>query len=219
MKKIEGLKFLMNNFSNVTINTVFINDVNDLIKTDMSLHDGDFYRVRCASISGSELKLPMISIYDYNSLIDYIKTQKHKNNDFSFIIHKVNNDYFYPEFCGTLATFITDNIPSIVIDIQKVTKEMIDSMDTNKIRPRDWKICVSYKYDFMYKKPVIINYDNVNLQILKDPINKIYHIGNFIYDWYEKNNIIDDSYTRFNIYKDGSIILNDHRSSESFIKK
>ena len=219
MKKVEGLKFLMDNFPEVAINTTFISDVNDLANTDMSLKEGEFYRVRCSSRSGSELKLPMISIYEYDKLIEYIKMQKRKNNDLDFIIHKVDNNYFYPEYCGTIATYVSDNVPSIVIDIQRITKEMIDSMDTNKVRPRDWKVCVSYKYDFMYRKPTVINYDNVNLELLKEPINKAFCIGNYIYDWYIDNNINDDSYTRFNIYKDGSIILNDHRSTESFIKK
>ena len=60
---------------------------------------------------------------------------------------------------------------------------------------------------------------NVNLELLKEPITKAFYIGNYIYDWYIKNDINDDSYTRFNIYSDGSRILNDHRSAESFIKK
>ncbi len=219
MRKIEGLKFLMNNFPNETINTTFIKEVNDLANVDMSLNDGEFYRVRCASRSASELKLPMISIYDYDALVDYIQYQKKLHSNYDFIIHKVDNIYFYPEFCGTIAVYVNDNVPGIVIDIQKITKEMIDSMDKNKIRPRDWDICVSYRYDFMYKRPTLINYDNVNLELLKEPINKAYNIGTYIYDWYIKNNINDDSYTRFNIYNDGSIILNDHRSTESFLKK
>ncbi len=218
MKKVEGLKFLINNFPQETVNTTFIDDVNDLINRDMSLNDGEFYRVRCASKSGSELKLPMISIYDYDELIKYIIMQKKKNSDFTFIIHKVDNNYFYPEFCGTIATYVSGNIPGLVIDIQKITKEMIDSMDTNKVRPRDWDICVSYKYDYMYKRPVVNNYGNVNLELLKEPINKAYYIGDYTYDWYIDNNIIDDSYTRFNIYDNGSITLFDHRSTESFVK-
>jgi len=219
MKKIEGLKFLMENFPNETINTTFISDIADLANVDMSLNDGEFYRVRCASRIGSELKLPMISIYDYNTLIEYLKKQKKQNSNYDFIIHKVDNNYFYPKFCGTIATYVSGNVPGIVIDIQKITREMIDSMDTNKVRPRDWEICVSFKYDFMYKRPFLINYGNVNLEILKKPISKAFDIGNYIYDWYIENDINDDSYTRFNIYRDGSIILNDHRSAESFIKK
>ena len=219
MKKVEGLKFLMNNFPKVAINTIFISDVCDLETADMSLNDGEFYRVRCSSRSGSELKLPMISINDYDKLVEYIRTLKKRNSDLDFVIHKVDNNYFYPFFCGTIATYVSGNIPSIVIDIQEVTKEMIDSMDTNKVRPRDWEVCVSYKYDFMYKKPIVKKYKNINLELLKEPVTKAFIIGNYIYDWYINNDIIDDSYTRFNIYSDGSIILNDHRSTESFIKK
>ena len=217
MKKVEGLKFLMDNFPQETVSTLFIDDVLDLDKFDMSLNNGEFYRVRCANKNGSELKLPMISIYDFDTLKEYIKIQKQQNNDFNFIIHKVDNNYFYPNFCGTIATYVNSNIPGIVIDIQRVTKEMIDLMDTSKVRPRDWEVCVSYKYDFMYKIPFVINYGNVNLELLKEPINKAFYIGSYIYDWYVTNDIYEDSYTRFNIYKDCSIILNDHRSTESFI--
>ena len=68
------------------------------------------------------------------------------------------------------------------------------------------------------KFPKVTFYKDINMDNLKTAINTLYYIGTKIFDLYCQMNIYEPSYTRFNIYDDSSIILNDHRSQESFIK-
>ena len=91
MKKIEGLKFLTNNFKEISLNSTFINEVSDLEKNinDLKLNKEEFWRIRCASSINAELALPMISIYNKQELFNYIKGLKSKDNSLQFIIHKL----------------------------------------------------------------------------------------------------------------------------------
>ena len=57
------------------------------------------------------------------------------------------------------------------------------------------------------------------MDFLKYPIVVIHEIGEEIFKLYEENGQEAETYTRFNIYDLGQVILDDHRSSESFIKK
>lgn len=218
MRKNDGLKFLLDNFPNITVDTVFVNDF-DSNKNELLLTNErqKYWRVRCGKKIESELKLPMASLYTIEELEKFIKYYKNKFNDIYFIVHRIDNDYFYPKITGSLAVYNNANIPKIVIELQEVTKEMLDNIDIGK-RPRDWDISVCLQYDFLYKIPKVTFYKDINMDNLKTAINTLYYIGTKIFDLYCQMNIYEPSYTRFNIYDDSSIILNDHRSQESFIK-
>lgn len=219
MRKVDGLKFLLNNFPNDTVDTVFIEDGvirPENLKLDSSLNQ--YWRVRCARKWGSEARLPMASIYEYDKLCDFIRLQQSKYSDIQFVIHRVNDDYFYPEITGTLAVYNDLNFPKIVIELQQVTREMLENIDKGK-RPRDWDISVCFEYDFLHKFPKKTIYNEMDIEKIKYALEKLYNIGLDINYLYNKMNNHEAAYTRFNIYEDSSIILNDHRSTESFIKK
>ena len=57
------------------------------------------------------------------------------------------------------------------------------------------------------------------MDFLKYPIVVIHEIGEQIFDLYEKNGQETETYTRFNIYNLGQVILDDHRSKESFLER
>ena len=57
------------------------------------------------------------------------------------------------------------------------------------------------------------------MDFLKYPIVIIHEIGEQIFDLYEKNGREEETYTRFNIYDLGQVLLDDHRSKESFMEK
>lgn len=218
MNKIEGLQFLENNFPEITINSFFVDRINSDTKKIMEAirtSPDKFWRVRSACKIGNELKLPMGSFHNEVDAIEFIKYHQSKNGNLSFVLHCIDDTYYYPEFTGTLAVYNNETC-SIVIELQKTPKELIDNMDLG-IRPRDWPICINYQYEFLCKKPSIQIYDSVNLEFLKQPVNHLYKIGCKIYDIYDKHSWKTTSYSRFNIYNDGSIIINDHRTSESFI--
>lgn len=220
MRKIEGLKFLLVNFPNLTVDTVFIESEEDILSEKLKLDESknQYWRVRSASKGNSELRLPMASIYEYEQLMEFIDEQRSKFSDIQFVIHLINDDYFYPNITGSLAVYNNEDIPKIVIELQQVTREMLDNMDVGK-RPRDWGISVCFEYNFLHKYPQVTKYKDIDIASIKGAISKLYEVGLKMYELYDSLGINEASYTRFNIYDDGSIILNDHRSTESFFNK
>ena len=47
----------------------------------------------------------------------------------------------------------------------------------------------------------------------------IHEVGEEIFALYEENQEEAETYTRFNIYNLGQVVLDDHRSKESFISR
>lgn len=219
MKKIEGLFFLSNYFPRYAIDTSIVDNeltFNKLLKR-VSLEQSQFWRVRCANPNGSELALPMGSFYCDNSAYQFIRDTKIAHPEYLFILHRINNNYYYPNFCGSLSVSTKDEFSEIIIELQQVNKEMIDSMDAG-IRPRDWEVSVSLKYVFLHPFPNEMNIkQNISIENIKCQIKNLFDIGVNIYNYYYEHGLFTNSYTRFNICKNGDIILNDHRSSESFI--
>ena len=78
MRKIEGLKFLLVNFPNLTVDTVFIESEEDILSEKLKLDESknQYWRVRSASKGNSELRLPMASIYEYEQLMEFIDTME-----------------------------------------------------------------------------------------------------------------------------------------------
>ncbi len=216
MKKIEGLKFLNDNFYDYSINSTFIENDSDLRLIYEKYKDVDcLFRVRGCNKYGSELNLPMATFTKIEDVINYIINEKKRNNLLDFVVHSVDNSYFNPVYIGTIAVYNSYDKPSIKIEIQKVTKELVAKM--NILRPRDWPVSLSLEYDFLSKVPIIHNFQNIKIDEIRDAIYQLFKIGKGIYNIYDENKIEIDTYTRFNIYENNSIILDDHRSVDSFI--
>ena len=127
--------------------------------------------------------------------------------------------YFAAPFVGTLAVYNKGDRPSIKIELQEVTKELVNSIDKGK-RPRDWEASLILDYEFLSKSPRILKKSsNLNMDFLKYPIVVIHEIGEQIFELYEKSDKEAETYTRFNIYDLGQVLLDDHRSKESFMEK
>ncbi len=221
MKKLEGLKFLQQNFPNLTVDCLFVDKVENLKEEDLHIEEcqNPLWRVRAGNKIGSELNLPQGTFSDIDEIRKFIEENKIANPNMEYVIHRVSQKYFAAPFVGTLAVYNSGDVPTIRIELQKVTKELVESIDKGK-RPRDWEACLILDYDFLYKYPRILKKsDGVNLEELKNAIMVIHEVGEKIFNIYEKKGEKTDSYTRFNIYELGKVILDDHRSSESFISR
>lgn len=219
MNKIEGILFLKQLFPEITLNSFFVKDTSELtyeILKAKSQMKGNFWRVRGACFNNSELKLPMGTFYNEEDVLKFISKCKEENKDLFFILHSINNEYYYPEYSGSLVVYNDSKNSDIVIELQRVTKELVNSMDGGE-RPRDWEVCIGFHYRYLLEEPQIINYKNVNVNQIINSVQQIFHVGCKIFDEYEKKKWITASYTRFNLYDNGIIILNDHRSTESFV--
>ena len=217
MRKIDGLKFLQKNFPDLTVDCLFVDKVENL--DESQLEKSKLWRVRGGRTIGSELNLPQGTFSDKNELKKFMKEQKQKDKNMEFVIHRVSSEYFSAPFVGTLAVYNKGDRPGIKIELQEVTKELVNSIDKGK-RPRDWEASLILDYEFLSKAPKVLKKSsNLNMDFLKYPIVVIHEIGEQIFDLYEKNGQEAETYTRFNIYDLGQVLLDDHRSKESFMEK
>lgn len=217
MRKIDGLKFLQKNFPNLTVDCLFVDKVENLDETQ--LEKSNMWRVRGGRTTGSELNLPQGTFTDKKELKRFMKEQQQKDRNMEFVIHRVSPKYFTAPFVGTLAVYNTGDKPSIKIELQEVTPELVASIDKGK-RPRDWEACLILDYEFLNKFPKILKKSpNLNMNFLKYPIVVIHEVGEQIFELYEKEGQEVETYTRFNIYDFGQVLLDDHRSKESFMER
>lgn len=221
MRKIDGLKFLQKHFPDMTVDCLFVDKVENLDeKLLYNKQQNDLlWRVRGARQIGSELNLPQGTFKTTREVKKFIKEQKQRDNNMEFVIHRVSPEYFAAPFVGTLAVYNNFNSPGIKIELQKVTKELVASIDKGK-RPRDWEACLILDYEFLSKSPKVLRkLPDLNMDFLKYPIVAIHELGEEIFRIYEENGQEAETYTRFNIYNLGQVLLDDHRSKESFMDK
>lgn len=220
MRKLEGLRFLQEHFPKLTVDCLFVDKVENLDEKALYKKDQveQLWRVRGGRKTGSEAKLPQATCKDVKEIKKFMKEQQKRDSNMEFVIHSVSPEYFAAPFVGTLSVYNNYQAPGIRIELQKVTKELVDAIDTGK-RPRDWEVCLILDYDFRYRFPKIRKNDNVNLENLKYPIAVIHEVGEQIFDFYDQKGEVIDTYTRFNIYDLGQVLFDDHRSTESFVPK
>lgn len=221
MRKLDGLRFLQENFPKLTVDCLFVDKQENLKDDDLYTLDKleQLWRVRTGSRTGSELSLPQGTFTRIKELRQFMKEQKARNENMEFVIHRVSPKYFSAPFVGTLIVRNNYNMPGIQIELQKVTQELVNSIDKGK-RPRDWEVCLILDYDFLSRSPKIRKKDsNVNLEALKHSIAVIHEVGEQIFEMYDEKGEPIDTYTRFNIYDLGQVLLDDHRSIGSFVPK
>ena len=218
MRKIEGLKFLQENFPKLTVDCLFVDKLENLNEESLYLKEcaDQVWRVRGGKKTGSELNLPQGTFTNTVDLKQFIENQSKKDSNMEFVIHRVSPKYFAAPFVGTLAVYNNSNMPSIRIELQKVTKELVASIDKGK-RPRDWEACLILDYEYLNRFPRIRMKKDINLETIKHSIMIIHEVGEQIFEMYDKEKRDIETYTRFNIYDLGQVVLDDHRSAESFI--
>ena len=197
MKKLDGLRFLQENFPRLTVDCVFVDKVENLDEKALIKKEEaeQIWRVRGGHKIGSELNMPQGSFKDIISLKRYMKEQQRKDANMEFVIHSVSPKYFTAPFVGTLAVYNNHQNPGMRIELQKVTRELVENIDKKGgKRPRDW-------------------------EEVKNAIAVIHEVGEEIFDIYDKQGNDIDTFTRFNIYDLGQVLFDDHRSVESFVPK
>lgn len=222
MKKLDGLRFLQENFPRLTVDCVFVDKVENLDEKALIKKEEveQIWRVRGGHKIGSELNMPQGSFRDIISLKKYMKEQQRKDANMEFVIHSVSPKYFAAPFVGTLAVYNNHQTPGMRIELQKVTRELVEGIDKKGgKRPRDWEVCLILDYEFRNKFPKIRKNNDVNLEEVKNAIAVIHEVGEEIFDIYDKKGIEIDTFTRFNIYDLGQVLFDDHRSVESFVPK
>lgn len=221
MRKIDGLKFLQQHFPDLTIDCLFVDKAENLDEKafEQKEQSDEIWRVRGGKKTGSELSLPQGSFKNAKEAKEFMREQQQRDSGMEFVIHRVSPKYFSAPFVGTLAVYNQGDRPGIRIELQKVTKELVDSIDKGK-RPRDWEACLILDYEFLNKFPKVLKKDpDLDMDFLKHPILIIHEVGEQIFKLYEENGEVDETYTRFNIYNLGQVLLDDHRSRDSFMER
>lgn len=222
MKKLDGLRFLQENFPRLTVDCVFVDKVENLDEKALikKKKQNKFGELEEATRIGSELNMPQGSFKDIISLKRYMKEQQRKDANMEFVIHSVSPKYFTAPFVGTLAVYNNHQNPGMRIELQKVTRELVENIDKKGgKRPRDWEACLILDYEFRNKFPKIRRNNDVNLEEVKMRLWLFTEVGEEIFDIYDKQGNDIDTFTRFNIYDLGQVLFDDHRSVESFVPK
>jgi hypothetical protein len=220
MRKIDGLKFLQKFFPDVCVDCVFVTENEPLDLRELEKHPSQIFRVRSGRKSGSELGSPQRTCYSTGEVERFIREAWASDKALEFVIHRVDQSFFTPDFVGTIALFEKIE-PMMVIDLQTVSKTLVAGMDSGA-RPRDWKVVAMYTYPFCRWQPRVNIIDpSFQPASVSEPLLRLWRIGREIDNVKKSLNdptitALPESVTRFNIYPDGAILLDDHRNVESF---
>lgn len=220
MRKIEGLKFLQKFFPDVCVDCVFVTESEPLDLRDLQSHTTQLFRVRSGRKIGSELGSPQRTCRSTREVKRFVEETWASDKALEFVIHRVSQSFFEPNFVGTIALFEKVE-PMMVIDLQAVSKTLVTGMDSG-VRPRDWKVVAIYTYPFFRWQPRVHLVDpSFQSASVSEPLLRLWRIGREI-DCVKKSlngkavTVLPESVTRFNIYPNGEILLDDHRNVESF---
>ncbi|MDO8622263.1 MAG: hypothetical protein Q7R80_03465 [bacterium] len=220
MRKIEGLKFLQKFFPDECVDCVFVTENEPLDPHDLGSHAPQIFRVRSGRKSGSELGSPQRTCRSTKEVERFIQEALASDTSLEFVIHRVDQSFFEPDFVGTIALFEKVE-PMMVIDLQAVSKMLVAGMDSGT-RPRDWKVVATYIYPFCRLQPRVHLVDpSFQSASVSGSLLRLWRIGREI-DGVKKPlngqpvTALQESVTRFNIYPNGTIMLDDHRNVASF---
>lgn len=217
MRKTEGLRFLRDNFSNICVDCVFANENGGFNWNILSRHKSIF-RVRSGRRFGEELKCPQKTCRSVQEIKDFMNKAQAIDSSLEFVIHRVNESYFCPNFVGTIA-LLERFSPEMVIEFQSVSMELVAGIDSGA-RPRDWKVVACYVYPFLSRLGRSSIEPGFDTNLIKVALYNFWKIGRKI-DSLKQNSggACEETFTRFNVYPSGAILLDDHRSISSFAKK
>lgn len=218
MRKIEGLRLLKKFFSDICVDCVFITENEPLDLRDLENHAPQIFRVRSGRKRGSELGCPQRTCRSAKEVERFIKDRWASDKTLEFVIHRVDQSFFEPSFVGTIALFEKVE-PMMVIELQAVSKTLVAGMDSG-MRPRDWEPVAIYAYPFCRLRPLVHLIDpSFQSSSVSEPLFRLWRIGREI-DSIKRSlygqTVLPESVTRFNIYPNGSILLDDHRHVELF---
>lgn len=220
MRKIEGLRFLQKYFFNVCVDCMFVTEEEPPDICLLQKHSPQLFRVRSGRKSGSELGSPQRTCRSAEEVERFIREAWISDKSLEFVIHRVDKSFFEATFVGTIALFEKGE-PRMMIDLQAVSKTLVAGMD-NGTRPRDWKVVAVYVYPFYSQRPEVHLLDpSFQPASVSEPLLHLWRIGSEIDCVKSSLNREDfarlpESVTRFNIYPNGDILLDDHRNVKSF---
>ncbi len=225
MRKIEGLKFLQRFFPDQCVDCIFVTDKEPIILNDLEKHASSLFRVRSSRRNGSDINAPSKTCHSVKEVVKFVEDLRSLKQSWEFVIHRVDKAYFTPSFIGTIALFYKVE-PQIMIDLQYVPSRDAQAIANGAYHgqpPRDWKVAAMYTFPFFGRQPWIRIIDPLfQLSAVSEFIPRLWRIGREIDDVKQSlddrsSAALPESVTRFNLYSDGSILLDDHRNVSSFI--
>jgi hypothetical protein len=171
----------------------------------------DVLNVRAGRTFGSETTLPTREdCQSAGQVIEFI--QRHgTDRTLRFVVHPVQKSYFNPLLVGTIALHYSPSAKTVI--------EFQEMKNNHEGEPRDWPVNIRHTFPFMARMPTAYLSDEsrYSLQNISSHVFECYEIAMAIIEI--KNSLQsaeENSLTRFRIYRSGRIILQDHRSPDSF---
>lgn len=215
---MTGLQFLRLHFPALVIDFSFVRSAEELVRLLNIYGEADsqnYWRIRCSNPMGTEMGLPMGTFYSNEDANGFICETQALHPGYSYILHWVDDEYYYPDFCGTIEV-VPFPSPVVSIELQQVSREMIAQMD-HGARPRDWPSCYSERDDFTQPLPTVVSQRGPDeLRIPQGALGKLRDVALRLAWIYYSSHANFSTFTRFNICAGGRIVLNDHRAGQSF---
>lgn len=217
MRKIDGMKFLQENFSSICVDCVFADDDGnfnwELLKEHKSI-----FRVRSGRKFGGELKCPQKTCRSVQEIKCFMDTARAIDNGLEFVVHRVDESYFCPDFVGTIALFDRFE-PEMAIEFQPVSIKLVAGIDSGA-RPRDWEVIACFVYPFLSGPVYARVVPDFDANLIKTALYRLWQVGRNIDSIKQySGEACEETVTRFNVYPSGMILLDDHRSISSFVDK
>lgn len=216
LRKINGLKFLCQNFGQLCVDCLFVNSPLELNQKILDDRPGRIWRVRSGRRVGSEFGSPQKTLHSISEVMEFIQYHSEKDPTLEFVIHRVTARFFDPVFVGTIA-LREKNKPSMFMEFQTVNPTDIVNMDRGGKRPRDWETVLSIEFEYYALSSKIklcrAGADPANI---KNEIYSLWQVGRELCNLLERHNYPAESVARFNIYSSGAILLDDLRSASAF---
>ncbi len=217
MRKIDGMKFLQTNFSSICVDCVFADDDGNFNWELLEEHKSIF-RVRSGRNFGKELKCPQKTCRSVQEIRCFTDMARAIDSSLEFVVHRVDESYFCPDFVGTVALFDRFE-PEMSIDFQQVSRKLVAGIDSG-VRPRDWEAIACFIYPFLSGHVCAHVVPDFDTNLIKTALYRLWQVGRDI-DFIKQclGEACEETVTRFNVYPSGVILLDDHRSISSFVDK
>lgn len=220
MRKLEGLRFLQDWFPSQSVDCLYFGSARDLRDYDgREATVTTVWHARTGRRIGSELQTPIRRCGSINELHIFGDEVFGAYTDAELVVHRVTESFYAPVYVGSIAVYHRP-VPVATIEFQAMLTW--HGTEDGAARPRDWSPVARYGFPFLSRLPASAEGPAVEAigRSYRAALAELWDIANHLADRTSRrqDGRPDDTVTRFNVYRSGRVLLDDHRSVKSFVR-